>query len=78
MKMMHPLDLSVRVYGGFVWASRDVHLRKERNVRKRTTEGEGTRAEAYVGPWNFPDVGKLIISSNNDPISRSTFPLLFY
>jgi hypothetical protein len=29
MKMMHPLDLSVSVYGGFVWASRDDHFEKK-------------------------------------------------
>jgi hypothetical protein len=34
MKIMHPLDLSVRVYGGFVRASRDDHFeRKEREEK---------------------------------------------
>ena len=44
MKMMHPLDLSVRVYGGFVRTARDDHLQKQRNVcEKDLTEGRVER-----------------------------------
>jgi hypothetical protein len=41
-------------------------------------EEGGTEAEAYVRPWNFPDVEKFIIPSCNDPILRLTFPLFFH
>jgi hypothetical protein len=37
----------------------DVHLQREKNVRKRLIEGGATEAETHVRPWNFPDVEKL-------------------
>lgn len=36
MKMMHPLDLSVRVYGAPVCASNELHYSRERKVSKDT------------------------------------------
>jgi hypothetical protein len=33
MKMMHPFDLSVRVYGGLVCASRDDHWSKDSEIQ---------------------------------------------
>jgi hypothetical protein len=39
----------------------------------------GTEAEAYVCPWNFPDVEEFIIPSYDDSISWTfSFSLLFH
>jgi hypothetical protein len=60
MKMMHPFDLSVRVYGGLVWASRDDHWSNESEIQMRIEE------VTHGCPWNFSDVEKLVVSSRND------------
>ena len=50
--------------------------KKERRVRERLSDGGRKRKKAYVCPRDLSDVKKLVVSSCDDSISRSTVLLL--
>ena len=70
IKMMQPLDFSVKVYGGAVRAVSDAHWGPE-EVRSRLRK---YREATHVRPGHLTDVKKLIIPSNDDPIPLLRIP----
>lgn len=52
-------------------------LEKEKTDEKNMVCEIGTKAEAHVCPWDFPDVEKFIVPSCDDSMSW-IFPLLFH